>query len=528
MYDDLQLNLDADLVTSDSPIMQPLRIIVNNQSSYLRRYSTAATRSIDAELNFPDGLAATYIPTTIGVVGSAPVIYRVYADAMNIRGDVYTSGDVLEVFVEFNLGVTITLGGVNMPFFYLDVGRPIDSTTGRTEPGVAYYASALDANTLTFEYTVTSADNLTAGGLYLYCGCEDYFDRSFISLGVDAGTSIKQTSDNTVAASLIIASSEATTDRLIESDLVIDNTVPLLVSISVNTSTGVYSAGSAIVIYLTFSENVTIVGLTQLLLGAYPTSCTANYFAGSNTETLEYLYIASGSSGTSALECDSISAIRYLSEGSGIYRYSQAPSILVDSAVFRPGTFESLGVRSGGVAIDTSEIQPYSFEVLNSAFDASSSSSNSDTIMVTPMESFTISSGADDLYRVIEQKLQEDGQVRFKIPSNSLSNLTAILESRMNSENLYVEVIHDSTVIDTVFVSNKLQLPFDYLPDFVSGAGATPFVYSHVNKQWWSKFLVQSHVDILVHYDREVVSDHVSLALQGVYNSVVQMLLNRI
>ena len=505
---DRQVHLRSDLITRNFGVVQPLRVIIDNRISYLRRYSPSGLYLVGAELLFGANIGQ-YSPANIGMVGDAPRVERTYVNLKNAFGETFTVGDVLQVFVEFNSGVTVVLGsGTGVPTLELDVGRPVDPATGRTVPGVGSYTGMLDDQTMIFEYNVSPLDSLS-GGLYLFCGCEDYFKRTFIDLSPTAvGSGIIQTANTTIHASLVLARSPLPEHLLIDPEFVITNVPPVVIEMGLNVSSDeVYSVGAAVAVRVKFNARVAVVGLVHLGLGGDNTTCYARYFEGNETDTLHFLYVTSHVSGAAVLDCVGIDSIRYTqvfaggtnNNGmpSGIYRLSDQPSLLVDKLVFRPGTFNSLGVRTGILHRDVNE------DVNVEDKDA----------MVTSLDSFSLSGIDHSLHHIIEEYLGESEELRFNLKGNSLANLTSLLESRMAEDNLIIDATHlDSTdSLQTVFVTNAKQLPFKFLPDILTSSSTDA-----VKKQWWRNYVVQSYIDILVHYDHDVVADDVAIVLQTV------------
>lgn len=157
------------------PIFEPLRIVTGNYQESIRREAQIPILDVDT-LSFTAS-GDSLIPTNISMVGSSPKVISMSA-LPSSRGDAYTVGDDLVVHITYDQGVRVVVVNNDYPPY-------IELETGGADRGVAYYDSMTTTSnsddTLVFKYLVRDGDSLTAG-LYLHCGCSDYYNRTFIEL----------------------------------------------------------------------------------------------------------------------------------------------------------------------------------------------------------------------------------------------------------------------------------------------------------------------------------------------------------
>ena len=282
-------------------IFEPLRVIAADDFNSIRRKAVVPTIDINT-LSFTESSDAN-LPRNISIYGSAPKVKAKWASESS-RGDAFTAGDVLRVYVQFDQSVYVVKGGAAQdisPYVQLQTGKPDGS------PGIAHYlematTTATD-DTLVFVYTITSEDSLS-DGLYVYCDCSDYFMRTFIHLN---GSRIPLANGFPYQSSTILAANNNASNLLLKSDLVIDTAQTTIVGVTTNVTAGTTLApGDVLSIYLEFSSNVTVRGLLRLKLGGGREDyCYARYAHGNDTNMLTFEYFVNDGCGTARLESDS-------------------------------------------------------------------------------------------------------------------------------------------------------------------------------------------------------------------------------
>jgi hypothetical protein len=345
---DLQLRLSSLILNDDDPIYQPLRIITGNTESHLFRKAKAPF--LDADLRL--GNASFGFPVSQMWLGAVAQIEDIVIISESSLGtSIYTAGETIELLVTFSKDISVELDYPDSlgPYIVLDMGN------GRSSN--AYFVELLDSNSAVFSYEFTSMD-VVSQGLYLTCQCEDYLQRTFIQLN---GSSIVS-SEIGLPAALMIASSPSSTELLISSNVIVDNGVPSIISVSSNASSGIIAPGSIVEIYVTYSVPVMVIGLVSLQLRGEFSSCRAGFYHGNGTSTFTFLYHVSGQSGVARLDCSDADAID-VSLGR-IYKLSTIASIEAVNDLPTPGAPDALG-RVAAVNVDPTPALLLGFEVLH-------------------------------------------------------------------------------------------------------------------------------------------------------------------
>jgi hypothetical protein len=91
---------------------------------------------------------------------------------------------------------------------------------------------------------------------------------------------------------------------------------PLVASVEASTSDGSYNAGDSILVTVTFSENVTVIGTPQLTMETGSNDAVLNYVSGTGTPTLVFVYIVVNGHTSADLSYASTTALALPSSGS--------------------------------------------------------------------------------------------------------------------------------------------------------------------------------------------------------------------
>lgn len=195
----------------------------------------------------------------------------------------YGEGAVIPVTVTFIENVTVT----GVPQLTLATGG-----TG----AVAGYSSGTGTTTLTFTYTV--APGQASADL-------DYAGTTMLAL--PSGATIKDAAGN--AADLTLAAPGASNSLGANKNIIVETTPPTVTNVTSTNADVPHLTNASIAITITFSENVTVNGIPQLLLETGVTDAVASYASGSGSATLTFTFIVAAANTTTDLDYGSTSAL---------------------------------------------------------------------------------------------------------------------------------------------------------------------------------------------------------------------------
>ena len=479
----------------------PLRALRNGEFGFLRRYSQHPVLDVNTAVSV--SVAANRIPSSISLYGSAARVVSISV-ALNSRGTlIFNAGDVMSINVKFSKTVSVTVGATS-PDLWLDVGRPPAIGYSLGTPGQAIYTSMVDATVLQFKYTVTAADNITMRSpLYLHCDCQDTFGRTFVHL---YDSSITDTLLGT-RASVILAKDSSPSSRYI-SAIIIDNSTPVVTSVTSNMTSGRFSPGSVFKISVNYDQAVYVTGVIRLLMRGQKSSCIARYDSGSTSRSLNFVYVTSTYSGTSRLECDSVRALD-VSLGGNVYKYSLNPTISASLTLVDLGTFRSLGFKYK-VNVDPSLISVRNVGTSN--------------YPIVPTTACPVAALTTDTFLMYSTYRQEDTAQQIKCNSSATAIASAVRSYVSNGPFSSRSSTFTGTYASGKYLSYVLAddsfLPLSFLPNIDTiSSGLLPV--SATNKQWWNANMsMQSRFNIEVDFDRNVQGENSYLLVNTHPNSL--------
>ena len=221
-----------------------------NTTSLSGTIKDAAGNNANLTLASPGAANSLGNNKTLVIDGIRPTVSNVNSDKTNGS---YKEGVPIDIKVTFDDIVTVT----GIPQLTLETG---------SSDAVVDYNSGSGTTVLIFTYTVASPH--TSSDL-------DY--QSINALALNSGT-IKDASGN--AASLTLATPGATNSLGANKALIIDTTVPTILSVTSTKDNGSYKAGDIIPITVTFSEDVTVTGAPTLKLETGSSDAIVNYTTG--------------------------------------------------------------------------------------------------------------------------------------------------------------------------------------------------------------------------------------------------------
>ncbi|MSQ28675.1 MAG: hypothetical protein EXR51_11160, partial [Dehalococcoidia bacterium] len=128
-----------------------------------------------------------------------------------------------------------------------------------------------------------------------------------------------------------------------------DASVPTVTGVDSPTANGSYGAGGSIRVAVAFSEAVTVIGAPQITLETGGSDAGANYFSGSGTNTLTFVYNVAAGQASNDLDYASTSALT-LPAGAAIRDAAGNNAVLTLPVMGQPG---SLGANKA-IVINTS------------------------------------------------------------------------------------------------------------------------------------------------------------------------------
>lgn len=477
-------------------IVQPLRAIMNNYFDYIRRASTYPTLDIYENISN----AVNDIDRNISVASTAPKISEVFVKVAEDGSKTFSAGDTIYIYVRYSTAVRVELidpdGAV--PTLLLDLQGPPDDTGYAFDPGVARFTRMLDDRTLVFEYFVIPSDSLLQGGLYYHCDCADYFRRSFIKLNENAIILSEHSDASRIPASLLVASSAYSVDRMIDVDVVVDNITPAVKSVSANvTRASVLVPGSTVSVYVEFSHRVEATGNILLLMHSarrlYPSAgkfCTARLIGGSGTSTLEFLYVVSLHSASSGLACTGADSIDL--SGGSIKRYSAGPIINADVSLPTAGSYGSLGYNTD-VVIDSSPLFQTGIFV------------EADKIL--PASSFSVyqvfASSNDSKTNLFYHYGQ--GRIRFDSAFGTELDASLFLTSSLeDSAGVDVSTTYSDGKYKSMLVQSLSLRPLLSVSTLSTSSVGPQTLENALLPPWWSRYNTIPYLDIYMEFDRSV------------------------
>ena len=214
--------------------------------------------------------------------GVVPLVRNVSAA---VPDGAYAAGKVIRINVSFSEAVRFPGSAMPQPTLALSLDGPSNRT--------AAYESGNGTAVLAFNYTVRANDN--AGRL------------DYNTTGALVGTNITDMAGN--AANLALPELGAPDSLAGQSAIALDNTAPLVRSVSAAVPDGAYAAGQVIRINVNFSEAVRFPGSampqqqpTLTLAFDGPTNRTAAYESGNNTAALAFNYTVRAEDDTGRLD----------------------------------------------------------------------------------------------------------------------------------------------------------------------------------------------------------------------------------
>ncbi len=253
--------------------------------------STTGLEANGGTLQDAVGNSATLTLPAVGTLAAAEAVIidttapTVSSVAFSTGNGTYGVSNTIDVTVTFTENVTVNTGG-GTPRWLLETG-----VTDR----YATYLSGTGTSTLTFRYTVQSAD--TSSDL-------DYNSTS----GLEAnGGTLRDAAGNNATLTLPAVGTLAAAHAI-----VIDGNVPTVSSVAFSTGNGTYGISSTIDVTVTFTENITVNtggGTPRWLLETGVTDRYATYLSGTGTSTLTFRYTVQSGDTSSDLDYNSTSGL---------------------------------------------------------------------------------------------------------------------------------------------------------------------------------------------------------------------------
>ncbi len=245
---------------------------------------------------------------------TAPTVTNVTSSTAD---GLYGLGENVSIQVTFTENVTVT----GTPTLTLNSG------------GTASYSGGSTTSTLTFSYAIGAGQS--SGDL-------DYSSTSALALN---GGTVKDAGGNNATLTLPAVGGASSLGG--QKAIVIETTAPTVSSVSSSTPNGTYSVGASIVVQVTFSETVNVVGTPQLMLATGGAGAPVNYSAGSGSDTLTFSYTVAAGHISADLDYTSTGALA-LSGGS----IKDAAGNNATLTLPAPGASGSLGVNKN-IVVDT-------------------------------------------------------------------------------------------------------------------------------------------------------------------------------
>lgn len=472
---DNQIGISSNFISSvtmmNSSLFQPFRVIMNNKEDYLRRLSNYPT--LDANVQISRNISESF-NFNGSIDGQAPRVSRIY---LPYRHKTYTSGDWLVIYVEYTSAMSINT----------DLGSPyIMIETGQTDPQTAKYIQQIDNQTISFGYRFSIDDSIDQG-LYLHCTCQDYFNRTMIQLNHSI---IYSSNNSAIQASIILAKDSNDSSLAIDEAFILDNSSPIIFSISTNISnylvSDVHSVGSIIDISVTFSYSIRVQGLVWMNLKGSNGPCFAFFWYGNNTKVLHFLYRATIDSGVAKLDYLTTDSI-FIHSG-WIRRLSDYPIVDANTTLFPLGNVLSLGV-SDGININTYPPSIISWEILSSLNPYPIVMTLSELSLVYNMTNQSIVLATDD-YPLLEYIISDT--IISSIENIFIDDISVVIQSSYGMDSR--SILH---------IQQSYFNPFQSIPmmeiEETLGSYMTP-----IQSYWWTRYDIRSSFDFVINFDRNV------------------------
>jgi hypothetical protein len=265
----------------------------------------------------PGALNSLGVNKDITVDTTAPTISNTTSTLTN---GIYPLSQSIPIAVTFSEKVNVT----GIPTLTLNNG------------GAATYASGNGTNTLTFNYTVATGQNIAD---------LDYANANALSLN---GGTIKDIPGNN--AILTLATPGAPKSLGANKNIAIDTTLPTITDVTSALADGTYTVGQVIPITVTFTKPVKVRGTPTLALNS---GGTATYASGSGSNTLTFNYTVADGQKTSDLDYASANAL--LLNGGAI---NDIPGNNATLTLPAPGAANSLGANRNIALFNFSDSTP--------------------------------------------------------------------------------------------------------------------------------------------------------------------------
>ena len=245
----------------------------------------------------------------------------------------YSAGDTITFIVKYDLPVSVMDSRIKVTLNVQDVSSK--------EPIFAHYNETQSNNTdLAFLYYVEEGHSTFGKALLL--SCEDTNNCNIIG----PEHSIRRLATYPTLPAETKLPEENT--KALNKELLIDGTnIPRVISVESRNGTGVYSPGDTILIDVSFTEFVHVIGVPRLLLNVGRNqSEAATYIYGSTTKLLTFKYIVKADHCVHHLDYVDTHSLEASSINRVIKRLSANPTMIVDLRLPLPGSEDSLGGNS--------------------------------------------------------------------------------------------------------------------------------------------------------------------------------------
>ncbi len=343
-------------ITSDSDVTEALdwRVPSDQNTPIICSHFTARPCSIvnannlDVDLNVTDSDGqATIQPVEPQkkIDSTVPSINSVYLHtgipSHCVSPCNYTAGDQIILFVKFDLPVKIS---EPEPTISLNVVDP--SSKGGTEIVAVYDKTNSNDTDVAFKYDIMEGQTTLGEALMIDCGAD------VCSINALESVIKRKATFPTLEANITLPQKKIIGNE-IQDAIVIDTSIPRVLSVECQNGTGTYSPGDEIVIDVIFNDFINVVGVPSLLLDVgLKKNASAIYYWGSNTNRLAFKYIVESDHCVPRLDYFDSHSLEtnpygiYGDEISVIRRASAKPSIIVDGRLPIPGNEGSLSHHS--------------------------------------------------------------------------------------------------------------------------------------------------------------------------------------
>jgi hypothetical protein len=315
--------------------------------------STTGLEANGGTLQDAVGNSATLTLPAVGTLAAAEAVIidttapTVSSVAFSTGNGTYGVSNTIDVTVTFTENVTVNTGG-GTPRWLLETG-----VTDR----YATYLSGTGTSTLTFRYTVQSAD--TSSDL-------DYNSTS----GLEAnGGTLRDAASNNATLTLPAVGTLAAAHAI-----VIDGVVPTVSSVAITTANGSYNVTDTIDLTVTFTDNITVNtggGTPRWLLETGVTDRYATYLSGTGTSTLTFRYTVQTGDTSADLDYNSTAGLeanggtlRDSTSNNATLTLPAVGTLAAAEAVVIDTTAPSLTINQDGGQADPTSSTPVLFAVV--------------------------------------------------------------------------------------------------------------------------------------------------------------------